>query len=199
MIDDMDRINMDRFVFEDPMARLACSLQFSPLQKHNFISTSTDFLPQIIWTAWSSLLHLSSWANVALAQPRNSGTENIYCHDFNYQLLLFFATFYFTVFHSYYQIIKLYLACHIVLQPKNSFLRQLDNFSPIFRQTPFPLQYHMYGCTSFSLVLCLWHPLFDHHRKSLLNLFQDLFLQGRMRNIVYCYCLQMMIHPDHYY
>ena len=48
MINDMDRKNIDTFVFEDPIAPLACSLQFSPLQKHNFISTSTDFLPQII-------------------------------------------------------------------------------------------------------------------------------------------------------
>ena len=192
----MDRINIYTFVFEDPIAPLACSLQFSPLQKHNFISTSTDFLPQIICTAWSSLLHLSSWANVALAHPRNSGTKNIYFYDFNDQLLLFnFYSYNNFIMH----IVILYLACHIVLQPKNSFLRQPDNFSPIFHQIPFPLQYHMYGCTSFSLVLCLWHPLFGHHRKILLSLFQGLFLQGRMRNIVYYYCLKMMIHPDHHY
>ena len=101
----MDRINIDTFVFEEPMAPLACSLQFSPLQKHNFISTSTDFLPQIICTAWSSLLHLSSWANVALAQPRNSGTEKIGCDDFDDQLLLLVFLFIYSYYHSYYHII----------------------------------------------------------------------------------------------
>ena len=154
MINDMDRINIDTFVFEDPIAPLACSLQFSPLQKHNFISTSTDFLPQIICTAWSSLLHLSSWANVALAQPRNSGTKNIYFYDFNDQLLLFFAVIQITILScilSYYTL--LVISC---FSPKTASYASRTISHPSFVKSHFRC-----NITCMVVHLFLWCYAFD--------------------------------------
>ena len=50
-------------------------LQFSSLQKHKRISTSTDFLPWTICTACNSRLQPESNAYWASAQPRNTGAE----------------------------------------------------------------------------------------------------------------------------
>ena len=43
------------------------------MQKHNNISTSTDFLPTTICTDCNSLEHPGSNAYVDSAQPRNTG------------------------------------------------------------------------------------------------------------------------------
>ena len=47
------------------------------MQKHNNISTSTDFLPTTICTDCNSLEHPGSNAYVDSAQPRNTGAKII--------------------------------------------------------------------------------------------------------------------------
>ena len=47
------------------------------MQKHNNISTSTDFLPTTICTDCNSLEHPGSNAYVDSAQPRNTGAKMI--------------------------------------------------------------------------------------------------------------------------
>ena len=47
------------------------------MQKHNNISTSTDFFPTTICTDCNSLEHPGSNAYVDSAQPRNTGAKII--------------------------------------------------------------------------------------------------------------------------
>ena len=66
-------INKEDFNITDEESSV---LHFSLLQKQRKISTSTDFLPAITWTACNSRLQPSSKANCASAHPRNTGTKH---------------------------------------------------------------------------------------------------------------------------
>ena len=123
----------------NPIAPFASLLHLSPLQKHKFISTSTDCFPQIICTAWSSRLHCASWANVALAQPRNKGTVDINIQGYLYLRLLWSTIntdLY--LYQDCFVIKEHYLDCHILLLPRNSFSHQMGTVWPICHQTPSP-------------------------------------------------------------
>ena len=95
-------------------------LQLSSLQKQRRISTSTDLLPWIIWTASSSRLHPGSKAYMVSAHPRKTGAVL----DISMCQILFFKK-------------KLTLLVISSLCPKATFSRGWTFSHPLIIQTQF--------------------------------------------------------------
>ena len=153
----------------NPIAPFASLLHLSPLQKHKFISTSTDCFPQIICTAWSSRLHCASWANVALAQPRNKGTVDINIQGYLYLRLLLQTC-------NYTKIVL--LLRNITLIVISCFCPETTSHTRWARSDPFVIKPHLLSnVTSMVVHLCI---LSNNTLSSAISVYQSILFWGNL-------------------